>query len=219
MTEESAGTESQDIVDLVKADADIKTELATLKNELKWLKRIIPGSAGLVALLILVFWNIERGKIGDRVREALDQEGVRTAEADTRAARDLALSAQQAAQGYQDQAKQAVEAIQAHRESIASEVFFYPIEVLSVDHSVNGLGRHFNFNADEVDALLGRTNWNEHTFAAMNSRTGKVGLVILWRHENGGSFGTAHGRFEPWGASADGEWEIGDRVLFLSSAE
>ncbi|MEL7129928.1 MAG: hypothetical protein AAGK23_10295 [Pseudomonadota bacterium] len=219
MGEDGNGAPPQNIADLLKADADMKAELATIKNELKWLKRIIPGAAGLVALLILVFWNIERGKIGDRVRAALDEEGVKTALSDTRAARDAALLAQEAAQGHQSGAQEAFDTIQAQLETMDNTVVFYSVETLSVDHSSGRVGRYFNFNMEQVDELLGRNDWSEQTFSVMNSRTGKVGLVQLWRHANGGSIGTAHGRFDPWDASANGQWRVGDRALFLSSAE
>lgn len=219
MSEDGNGASPQNIVDLLKADADMKSELATIKNELKWLKIIIPGAAGLVALLILVFWNIERGKIGDRVRAALDEEGVKTALSDTRAARDAALLAQEAAQGHQSGAEEAFDAIQAQLETLDNTVVFYSVETLSVDHSSGRVGRYFNFNMEQVDELLGRTDWSAQTFAVMNSRTGKAGLVKLWRNTNGGSIGTAHGRFDPSDASANGQWRVGDRALFLSSTE
>jgi hypothetical protein len=51
-------------------------EVSALRTEVKWLKWIIPSACGFVALLVLVFWNIERNAIGGRVQKALDEKGV-----------------------------------------------------------------------------------------------------------------------------------------------
>ena len=59
---------------------DIQAKVAALSVEVKYLKWLIPAACGLVAVLILVFWNIERGQIGARVKQALDQEGIKTAQ-------------------------------------------------------------------------------------------------------------------------------------------
>jgi len=63
---------------------DLSTELAELRIEVKYLKWIIPSACGLIALLFLIFWGIERKNIGDKVRLALEKEGVKTAVDETK---------------------------------------------------------------------------------------------------------------------------------------
>lgn len=58
---------------------DLSSQIAELRIEVKWLKWIVPSACGLIALLFLIFWGIERKNIGDKVRSAIQEEGVRVA--------------------------------------------------------------------------------------------------------------------------------------------
>lgn len=71
---------------------DLIAEVAALKNEVKWLKWIIPSASGLVALLVLIFWGIERGEIGENVKKALNEEGVKIAVLTTKKAQKEATA-------------------------------------------------------------------------------------------------------------------------------
>ena len=63
---------------------NLAAEVAALKTEVKYLKWIIPSACGFIAVLILIFWGIERKNIGVRFRLALDAQGVQTAIEETK---------------------------------------------------------------------------------------------------------------------------------------
>ena len=78
--------------------SELAAELASLKIEVKYLKIIIPSACGLVALLLVIFWGIERKNIGDRVRSAIEAEGVKKAIEETKKAQKEAIEAAEGAQ-------------------------------------------------------------------------------------------------------------------------
>lgn len=65
---------------------DLSAEVAAIKTEIKYLKWIIPSACALVALLILIFWGVERKNIGNKVRAVIQTEGVQTALQETQEA-------------------------------------------------------------------------------------------------------------------------------------
>ena len=103
-----------------------------------------------------------------------------------------------------------------------------PIHVLSVDSTVVFRdGYYFNFNAAEVDEVLGREDWHDKVLSLVNNRNGLIGDVVMWRGSNGGSRGDAHGRWNPvislndwvririrWSDSGR-DWRTGDTFSFL----
>merc|ERR1719410_465519 len=85
------------------------------------------------------------------------------------------------------------------------------ITVLSIDHAHgNNDGKYFNFAKESLDTILGRTNWDGDEFTLFDGR-----FVTVWRSNNGGSVGDAHGRIEPYEAAQNGDWVVGDTLSFL----
>ena len=175
---------------------NLEAEVAAIKTEIKYLKLIIPAGCGLVALLILIFWGIERNNIGERVQSALDQEGVKAAIETTNNARDYAV-------GAADQIKMIKETLP-----------FYSLEVLSVNHSSGTIGKYFNFNTSSVNTITDSNEWSNKNFLIVQSRTMKIGPAVLWEEPNGGSPGDGHGRWFQ-GAAID-DWKAGDEIIIVS---
>ena len=86
------------------------------------------------------------------------------------------------------------------------------LHVLSVDHATEVVGRYFNIEGLQL-GLFGECMV---CCRVTNKRTGITGLVKIWGWMNGGSRGTAHGRFEPMQNSWAGQFEIGDELIFVS---
>lgn len=89
------------------------------------------------------------------------------------------------------------------------------IDVTSVDHAHGPLGKYFNFDRTSVQAIAtGEASKSNSTVLRMtNTRTGASGDVIVWGCSNGGSDGTAHGRWHPPSAAAAGQWQVGDVLV------
>jgi len=81
------------------------------------------------------------------------------------------------------------------------------VDVLSVDHGSGGEGKYFNFDKEELDAILGRTDWSGERLAVSNGKQ-----VVVWRNANGASKGDAHGRWDE--KAKENQWSIGDKVKF-----
>merc|ERR1719461_1421465 len=83
------------------------------------------------------------------------------------------------------------------------------IEVRSVDHEFGPsvVGKYFNFDKDELDTILGRSDWSNERLDT------DKGTVVVWRNPNGGSVGDAHGRFDKSAKAYD--WSVGDEITFL----
>merc|ERR1712157_89747 len=64
-----------------------------------------------------------------------------------------------------------------------------------------------NFEKEQLDAILGRTNWSNQRLKVSNGKE-----VVVWRHANGGSKGDAHGRWDV-NPKANQFW-IGQKVTF-----
>ena len=94
--------------------------------------------------------------------------------------------------------------------------------VQSVDHSSWFTdGKYFNFHNDEVDAILGRTDWNDEVFTVNVERGDEFFTtdVKMWREANGGSIGDGHGRREPESSASIFDWREGDRVEFVNAGK
>ena len=87
--------------------------------------------------------------------------------------------------------------------------------VLSVDHKFGVIGKYFNFDVSLVDAVLGRTDWNNEIFATYNDRTEQIHQVIIWNYSNGGSIGDGHGRKHPMESAYAGDYGVGDNISFM----
>jgi len=85
---------------------------------------------------------------------------------------------------------------------------------LSVDHKWGASGKYFNFNKNQLDAILDTNNWHGKTFTACNTRRNQCKQLIVWRKANGGSKGDAHGRINPYGSAKAGDWKVGDKITF-----
>ncbi|MCG7866414.1 MAG: hypothetical protein JAY74_08555 [Candidatus Thiodiazotropha taylori] len=178
---------------------DLEAEVAALKTEVRYLKWIIPSACGFVAILILVFWNIERNRVGDRVREALDKAGADTAIEEIKKAHSEVL----------DYAKE-IKRLKVHH-PLAS------IPILSVDHQSNRKGQFFNFDISNIDNIVGNQEWGNKRFVIMHGSTSEIATAILWRHSNGGSIGDGHGR---WLSEADkNQWKQGDNFIIVYAPE
>merc|ERR1740123_1660343 len=88
------------------------------------------------------------------------------------------------------------------------------ISVLSIDHKTGKDGEYFNFDAKQMDKILGK-QWEFGNFLIFNPRTKEEQNVRMWRAMNGGSKGTAHGRKEPFASKASTDWQIGDELEFI----
>jgi len=69
----------------------------------------------------------------------------------------------------------------------------------------------------DVDALLGRTDWDNEVFTIINHRFGGAVKVRMWRSANGGSYGAdGHGRREPKDHASISDWKKGDKLSFAA---
>ena len=102
------------------------------------------------------------------------------------------------------------------REGTSSSV----IEVTSVDHSSGLVGQYFNFERTRVAGLEEGGSLNlVVTMSPSGGGDEVTGEIVVWGNPNGGSTGSAHGRFtgNPI-APAAGQFEPGD-VLRTSCIE
>merc|ERR1712130_1033941 len=89
------------------------------------------------------------------------------------------------------------------------------INVLSIDSKNYEDGEYFNFDARQMDKIMGKRDWIVGNFLIYNPRTREEQNVRMWRKRNGGSKGTAHGRKIPFEEKASTDWEIGDELEFI----
>ena len=104
--------------------------------------------------------------------------------------------------------------------SVISVLSFEPdvrctFPVLSVDHKFGVVGKYFNFDRAFIDAILGRTDWNNEIFTTYNDRTEQIHQVIIWNYSNGGTIGDGHGRKHPMESAYAGDYEVGDNISFM----
>ncbi len=178
--------------------SDLQIKVAELSTELKYLKVMLPAAVGLVSLLFLIFWGVEHDNIGTKVSEALQEKGVTTVVIETKKKKEQATKATK-------------EIVDLHRRLISPG-----IKVLSVNHSSEPEGKFFNFNASEVDAVLDNNGWDHRLFLIVNSRTKESNVARLFRHNQGGAQGNAHGRWEI--GSGRGQWKVGDSFTFVQAS-
>ncbi|XP_066934326.1 uncharacterized protein [Clytia hemisphaerica] len=81
------------------------------------------------------------------------------------------------------------------------------ITVLAVDHSSPTVGKYFNFDRH----IISLGDHEERRFLAYIPRTKTTAEVKVWGYVNGGSRGTAHGRFAS--SPANGQWRVGDKIV------
>jgi len=91
--------------------------------------------------------------------------------------------------------------------------------VLSIDHgkpfpNLMERGKYFNFIISDVDALLGRIDWDNEVFTIINHRFGGALKVRMWRSSYGGLKGDGHGRREPSEHASISDWNNGDILSF-----
>ena len=87
------------------------------------------------------------------------------------------------------------------------------IKVLSNDHRSGEVGMYFNFDGKSID-------WKgkgKMALQVLNTRNGKKGEVMMWNKMNGGSKGTAHGRWNPFSSKKKGDWQVGDVLAVYCS--
>ncbi len=173
---------------------NLAAELASLRTEVRYLKFIIPSACGLVALLMLIFWGIERNHIGKRVQLALDEAGVA----------DAVARATTAA----DEAEEGAERVRRVEQKLA----FRPVEVIGTRHASGKKGQYFNYEISAIDAIAGNDTWDGTNFLIINTRTSKIGPAILWRRANGGE-GSGHGRWVE--GPRENQWKAGDTFTVI----
>merc|ERR1719461_1705778 len=83
------------------------------------------------------------------------------------------------------------------------------VEVRSVDHKFGPsvAGKYFNFDKDELDMILGRSDWSNERLDT------DEGTVVVWRNPNGW-VGDAFGRYDPYGSAKANDWAVGDKITF-----
>jgi len=90
------------------------------------------------------------------------------------------------------------------------------IAVLAIDHSQGPQvdGKFFHFAIEDVDAYLGRPLRSNERLKVRVRRTDDTGTVKLWPTNDGGSAGTAHGRFDDQDPIGDGVgyFQVGDEL-------
>ncbi|AZZ98101.1 hypothetical protein [Pseudoalteromonas sp. R3] len=196
---------------------DLKAEVSSLRTEVKYLKIIIPSACGFVALLLLIFWGVERNNIGERVSEALNEHAV------SQALQDIEQSKLSAEQHLSDieqlhqSSKNKAQSLINEIKSIKQESPWSVVEILSVDHSSGTKGQYFNFDVHVIDDALGHPNWHDKVFLILDTNTQKLDRAILWRSKNGGSIGDGHGRWNS-GASPN-QWSAGKSLVILSGPQ
>lgn len=180
---------------------ELVTKVATLENEIKWLKWIIPGACGFVSLLILIFWNVETGKIGERVSQALNEAGFEKANDEIEAARIASIASR-------DVILQTEQNAQATLKALSENARVIKIQVLSTDFVKDGTpdtsGEFFNFSVQAVDEALGSPGvdtWHGQKVFGFNVRTGRSGPIVIWGVDGGSLrdqdvWGDGTGRFD-----------------------
>lgn len=89
----------------------------------------------------------------------------------------------------------------------------FEFEVLANDH-VHGpreRGMYFHFAREAIAGLEPKATLRG---SLVNTRTGESGEAVLWGNANGGSFGDAHGRFDPFSERRSGQFHVGDVLRF-----
>ena len=85
-------------------------------------------------------------------------------------------------------------------------------------------GRYFYFDNSAMDTLLGYDYDNGDIIEAIQVRNGvpiRAGQIKLWDETSANSspadandtISNSHGRWEPGGESAAGDWQIGDKII------
>src|ERR1051325_10209187 len=82
-------------------------------------------------------------------------------------------------------------------------------QILSVRHKNGSKGKYFDFDAADLDAILGRKDWDDTLISVSPNANGAFRQARVWRSSNGGP-GTAHGRYEA--DPKDDDWRSGDLV-------
>lgn len=97
--------------------------------------------------------------------------------------------------------------------------------VLSIDHgkpfpNLMERGKYFNFMISDVDALLGRTDWDGEEFTIINHRFEGALKVKMFRSAYGGSYGAdGHGRREPYEHASISDWQKQDSLSFADDGK
>jgi hypothetical protein len=81
------------------------------------------------------------------------------------------------------------------------------IRVFSVVSKDDKTGKYFDFEASDLDAALGRDNWDTQVIWAAREPSGKRRPIRVWRTSGGGPT-NAHGRYEDRPKS--GDWHQGN---------
>lgn len=193
---------------------EITAELASLRTEVRYLKIIIPGACALVALLFLIFWGIERKNIGKRVTEALDEHAVSEAIDGVNNARVTSEAASEEIVKLKNETTSVAETLISDISKSKNSLPWANVEILSVDHTDGSNGKYFNFQISDVDAALGNDKWGNKNAVIIDVNNQKIDTAILWRKDNGGSIGTAHGRWAT--APAANQWATGKHFIIVS---
>ncbi len=87
--------------------------------------------------------------------------------------------------------------------------------VVGNQHSFGVVGKYFNFWNDDLNAILGRTNWTDQFLKVQNNRTKQIGWVVVWDTPNGGELGNGHGRWTYDYHPSAGQWLVGDWITIF----
>lgn len=82
-------------------------------------------------------------------------------------------------------------------------------QVLGVGHKDRTEGKYFGFDSQDLDAVVGRKDWDGALINVSRNPTGPFRQAIVWRSSNG-TAGTAHGRYDKGWKPND--WKQGDLV-------
>ena len=92
----------------------------------------------------------------------------------------------------------------------------YPcsFEILSVYHSGQPDGRYFAYNVSDIDCILGSPLVTGTIYTVFYSGCNCTRSVVLWTDNTSGDIGDGHGRINPVGSSAGGQWVAGQYIAF-----
>jgi hypothetical protein len=156
--------------------SDLASEVSALRTEVKYLKWIIPSACGLIALLFLIFWGIERKNIGEKVKSAIKEHGVQAALNETTKMIDKAKTNSKIISDKKDEVLDFVSRAETNSKNIADQKdkALRIVQEIS-ENSVNiEKGAFGHWRSEKWITTLG-----QHGLAKLKVRKGDIIEVIL----------------------------------------